>query len=453
MQNKNLMITGSPAKRIISFALPLMLGNFFQQLYNTADSLIVGNFLGSNALAAVSSAGNLIFLMIGFFQGVSAGAGVVIAHFLGARELERTRKAVHTTIAIGLMAGLFLMVFGVLATPWMLRTMHTPEAVMPDSVAYFRNFFYGAIGVVMYNTCVGILQASGDSKHPLYFLIVSSVTNVVLDLVFIMGLGMGAGAAGLATAISSLLSAMLCLRRLIFQGGEVAVNLREVRIDGGSLRRILYNGVPSGLQNSIIAISNVLIQSSINSLGPAMMSGMGTYAKIEGFAFLPITSFTMAITTYIGQNLGAGEKKRAADGARFGVRICCICAELIGIVIFAFAPAFIAAFDRTPEVIAIGTMKSRYTVMFYFMLAFSHAISAVMRGAGRSIVPMMVMLACWCILRVAILEVCLKGFHFTDIIYFIHPLTWTLSTIVFSQFYIGFLKKNSIEDTYDSVTN
>ncbi|MBQ2578198.1 MAG: oligosaccharide flippase family protein, partial [Lachnospiraceae bacterium] len=151
MQNKNLMITGSPAKRIISFALPLMLGNFFQQLYNTADSLIVGNFLGSNALAAVSSAGNLIFLMIGFFQGVSAGAGVVIAHFLGARELERTKKAVHTTIAIGFMAGLFLMVFGVIATPWMLRTMHTPEAVMPDSVAYFRNFFYGAIGVVMYN--------------------------------------------------------------------------------------------------------------------------------------------------------------------------------------------------------------------------------------------------------------------------------------------------------------
>ncbi|MCR4999890.1 MAG: MATE family efflux transporter, partial [Lachnospiraceae bacterium] len=284
MQDKNLMITGSPAKRIVAFALPLMLGNFFQQLYNTADSLIVGNFLGSTALAAVSSAGNLIFLMIGFFQGVSAGAGVVIAHFLGARELERTRKAVHTTVAIGLIAGLFLMIFGVIATPWMLRMMHTPENVMPDSVAYFRNFFYGAVGVVMYNTFVGILQASGDSKHPLYFLIISSITNVVMDLVFIVVLGMGAGGAGLATAISSLLSACLCLRRLVFSGGEVTVHLGEIGIDPKSLRRILYNGLPSGLQNSIIAISNVLIQSSINSLGADMMSGMGTYAKIEGFA-------------------------------------------------------------------------------------------------------------------------------------------------------------------------
>ena len=453
MQDKNLMITGSPAKRIVSFALPLMLGNFFQQLYNTADSLIVGNFLGSNALAAVSSAGNLIFLMIGFFQGVSAGAGVVIAHHLGAREQERTRKAVHTTVAIGLICGLFLTIFGVLATPWMLRMMHTPAEVMPESVAYFRNFFYGAIGVVLYNTFVGILQASGDSKHPLYFLIISSITNVALDLLFITVLGMGAGGAGLATAISSVMSAMLCLRRLVFDGGEVSVSIPEIRIDFLSLRRILINGVPSGLQNSIIAISNVLIQSSINSLGAAMMSGMGTYAKIEGFAFLPITSFTMAITTYIGQNLGAGERKRARDGARFGVRICCILAEIVGIVIYVYAPTFIAAFDQNPEVIAIGTMKSRYTVMFYFMLAFSHAISAVMRGAGRSIVPMGVMLACWCILRVAILEVCLKGFHYSDIIYFIHPLTWTFSTIVFTQFYIGFLKQNSVEDTYDSVTD
>lgn len=298
------MTSGSIPKQMVFFALPILLGNLFQQLYNTVDSLIVGNFLGSQALAAVSSSGNIIFLMIGFFNGVAIGAGVVISRYFGAREIERMQNAIHTTVAFGLIVSFIMTLIGVFFTPTLLRWMGTPDSVMAASVTYFKIYFLGSFGSIMYNFFVGILQAVGDSKHSLYYLIVSSVVNIVLDLFFIAVLKMGVGSAALATIISQYISAGLCLYLLLTTMGTHRIVPSKVKIHKELLGEILKYGLPSGFQNSIIGLANVVVQSNINSFGDMAMAGCGAYSKIEGFAFLPITSFTMALTTFVGQNLG-----------------------------------------------------------------------------------------------------------------------------------------------------
>lgn len=299
------MTSGSIPKQMVFFALPILLGNLFQQLYNTVDSLIVGNFLGSQALAAVSSSGNIIFLMIGFFNGVAIGAGVVISRYFGAREIERMQNAIHTTVAFGLIVSFIMTLIGVFFTPTLLRWMGTPDSVMAASITYFKIYFLGSFGSIMYNFFVGILQAVGDSKHSLYYLIVSSVVNIVLDLFFIAVLKMGVGSAALATIISQYISAGLCLYLLLTTMGTHRIVPSKVKIHKELLGEILKYGLPSGFQNSIIGLANVVVQSNINSFGDMAMAGCGAYSKIEGFAFLPITSFTMVLTTFVGQNLGA----------------------------------------------------------------------------------------------------------------------------------------------------
>ena len=314
-QGQKLMTSGSIPKQMVFFALPILLGNLFQQLYNTVDSLIVGNFLGSQALAAVSSSGNIIFLMIGFFNGVAIGAGVVISRYFGAREIERMQNAIHTTVAFGLIVSFIMTLIGVFFTPTLLRWMGTPDSVMAASVTYFKIYFLGSFGSIMYNFFVGILQAVGDSKHSLYYLIVSSVVNIVLDLFFIAVLKMGVGSAALATIISQYISAGLCLYLLLTTKGTHRIVPSKVKIHKELLGEILKYGLPSGFQNSIIGLANVVVQSNINSFGDMAMAGCGAYSKIEGFAFLPITSFTMALTTFVGQNLGARQYDRVLKGA------------------------------------------------------------------------------------------------------------------------------------------
>ena len=398
-----LMTEGSIWKKITFFAVPIFLGNLFQQMYNTADSLIVGNFLGSNALAAVSSSGNLIYLMIGFFNGIALGAGVVIARYFGARDQENVEKAVHTTVAFGIVASIVLTIVGVFFAPQILVWMQTPANVMPESTEYFRVYFMGSAGFVMYNMFVGILQAVGDSKHPLYYLILSSIINVVLDIVFITVFDMGVGGAAFATDISQVVSAVLCMIQLMRSKAEYRLNLRKIRFEWDIFKQVIQFGLPSGFQNSIIAIANVVVQSNINSFGEMAMAGCGAYSKIEGFGFLPITSFTMALTTFVSQNLGAKNYERTKKGARFGIACAMILAEVIGIIIFIAAPVFVAAFDRTPEVIVFGTERARTSALFYFLLAYSHSIAAVLRGAGKSVIPMIVMMIFWCVIRVAVL--------------------------------------------------
>ncbi len=431
-----LMTEGPIWQRIISFAIPLFWGNLFQQLYNTADSLIVGNFLGSSALAAVSSSGNLIFLLVGFFNGIAIGAGVVVAKYYGARDIPNLQKSIHTTVGFGLICGVILTIVGIIAAPQILVLMGTPEAVLPNSIIYFRIYFTGSLAFVMYNFFVGILQSVGDSKHPLIYLIISSLTNIVLDIVLIAVLGFGVGAAAFATVVSQFLSALLCLRQLLGSPEEFRLHPSKINLNPYMLRQIISYGLPAGLQNSIISLANVFVQANINQFGEMAVAGCGSYIKIQGFGFLPVTCFAMALTTFISQNLGAKEYDRAKKGAVFGVVCSISAAEVIGICIHLFAPQLLSAFSSTTEVIHYGTMQARTDTYFYFLLAFSHCMAGIMRGAGKSTVPMYVMLVCWCVIRVSYITIILKIIPDIQMIFWAYPLTWALSSIVFLLYFL-----------------
>lgn len=436
MKQGTSMCEGSIAKTIIAFAIPLFLGNLFQQLYNTADSLIVGNYLGSNALAAVSSSGNLIFLLVGFFNGIAVGAGVVIARYFGAKDYKRVHLAIHTTVALGIVSGIFLTLCGFVLAPKILELMATPKDVLPNSIIYFRVYFMGSIAFVLYNFLTGILQAVGDSRHPLYYLIISSIINVVLDLVFISGFDFGVGSAALATIISQVVSAILCVIHLTKAPKEYCLVIKDIHFDRYLLKQVISNGLPTGIQNSIIAFANVVVQSHINSFGKMAVAGCGSYSKIEGFAFLPITCFAMALTTFTSQNLGAKKYARVKKGARFGIGCSLILSELVGIVIYIYIPQLIAMFDKTDAVVRFGSMQARTVTLFYFLLAFSHCIAGILRGAGKSIVPMLVMLVCWCIIRVTYITIVVSFISKIEVIFWAYPLTWTLSSLVFLIYYL-----------------
>lgn len=429
------MTSGSIFKRMIFFALPILLGNLFQQLYNTVDSLIVGNYLWSSALAAVSSSGSLIFMLIGFLSGISSGAGVIVSRCFGAEYQDSVHRAVHTTVAFGLVAGVLMTAAGILLSPQILIWMGTPESVMPEATTYLQIYFSGSLGFVMYNIFVGVLQAIGDSRYPLYYLIISSAINLVLDILFIKIFHTGVGGAALATVISQMFSAILCLIQLLRTHDSYQLQIANIRFDSKMLRQIIHIGLPSGMQNSIIAFANVVVQSYINAFGEMAMAGYGAYSKIEGFAFLPINSFTMVMTTFVGQNLGAGQTERTKKGARFGILSTVLLAELIGIVVFLFAPQLIAAFDSTPEVIRFGVAKARTAALFYCLLAYSHSVASILRGAGKAVVPMTIMMTFWCVLRVVFLAVSIPLTHAIQMVYVVYPLTWELSSIVFFFYY------------------
>ena len=430
------MTTGSFWKRMVSFAVPVFLGNLCQQLYNAVDSVIVGKFVGKQALAAVASSGNLIFMMTGFFMGLFIGAGIVIAQYFGARNYEKVRSAVHTDIAFALCCGVLLTLLGVFFTPTILTWMRTPADVLSTSILYFRLYFLGSLATILYNAGMGILQAVGDSRSPLYYLVISSVVNVALDLLFVGAMDMGVAGAAVATVISQVVSAVLCIIKLTRSDGPYRLEIKRIGFDLPLLKKITSQGVPSGVQNSIIAIANVVVQSNINTFGSDAMAGCGSYSKVEGFVFLPITAFAMALTTFIGQNLGAGQFDRAKQGARIGILCSMAMAELIGVALFFLAPYAMRLFNDDPAVVAIGVRQSHIEALFFCFLAFAHGVSAVLRGAGRAQVPMYTMLGCWCILRVSYITLALKVWPDIATIFWAYPITWSVSCVVFLIYYL-----------------
>lgn len=432
-KNEIQLMTEGPIPRIVlRYALPIFIGYLFQQLYNTADALIVGNLVGSSALAAVSSTGSITFMAIGFFLGFSVGAGIVIARHIGAEDHAATTRAVHMTVTMGVVFSVLLTAAGVLLTPAVLRLMGTPDDVFPEANLYLRIYFGGSAGFVMYNTFVGILQAGGDSRHPLYYLIASSLLNVVLDVFFIAVFGMGVDGAAAATVISQCASALLAFRRLYRRDDSLRVRLRELGFDKRNFSEIVRYGLPTAAQNCMIDLSNMLIQSYINSFSSAAMAGIGAYSKIEGFAFLPVTAFSMAMSTFISQNIGAGAHGRVRKGADFGLLWCAVIIEAIGVITFTLSPILVAAFNRDADVIAYGVLRARVCALFYCLLGFSHVSSAVMRGLGRPVTPMLVMLICWCGVRVAVLTTVGRVYHNILLACWIYPITWALSSLVYA---------------------
>ncbi|MEE0800883.1 MAG: MATE family efflux transporter [Gemmiger sp.] len=423
---------GSVPRGMILFALPIFLSNLFQQLYNAVDSLIVGNILGGAALAAVSSSSSLIFLLTGFVNGISMGAGVLIARAYGAKDDDVLHRVVHTTVALGLAIGAVLTVVGVVLTPQILRWMGTPQDVLPNSVVYFRVYFLGSLAVVLYNMGASILQSVGDSRSPMKYLVLASLINVVLDLFLIGVVHTGVGGAALATIMSQAVSAALCFRRLGRAPEAWGVRWRQVRFDLPMLRAVIAQGVPSGVQSSVVSLANVIVQANINTFGASAMAGCGAYSRIEGFAFLPVTCFAMALATFVSQNVGAGRPDRVRQGMRFGLLCSSALAECVGAIIFLLAPVLIGAFSREPEVIAFGVRQSRTEALFYCLLAFSHCSAGILRGLGRPVVPMVVMLAVWCGLRIVYITLMLRLIPQIFVIFTAYPLTWGLTTLLFA---------------------
>ena len=433
LNDKNSMTSGSIPKKIVLFALPVFLGQLFQQLYSITDALVIGNMIDKQALAAVTSSGSLIFLLVGFFNGIFVGAGVVISRYFGAGDEEKVHKAVHTTAAFGLITGVLLTVIGIGTTPLLLRAMGTPEDVLPNSILYFRIYFVGALGFIMYNASNGIYQAVGDSRHPLYYLMISSGLTAVLDVIFVYFWGI-AGAAW-ATVIAQFCSAAISFFKLTGVKTCNRITLKDVRLDKAMLRQIVGLGLPTGVQNSVIAFANVIVQSNINSFGSAAVAGCGSYSKLEGFAFLPITSFTMALTTFIGQNLGAKEYDRAKKGARFGIITGVLLAESVGVLLYIFAPYLVMIFNRDPEVVEYGVRQMRTEALFYCLLSLSHCLAGILRGAGKSKIPMIVMLCSWCVIRIIYISIIVQYIPDINVIFWAYPLTWTISSIAFLIYY------------------
>ena len=341
----------------------------------------------------------------------------------------------HTDVAFGLCAGVVLSILGVTFSPVILRWMGTPEDVMPQSVSYFRYYFCGSVFSVSYNIFVGIHHAVGDSRHPLYYLILSTCINVVLDLLFVGVFRLGVGSAALATTISQGVSALLCCVHLMKVDAPYRLYLKKIRFHWDSLKNIIRFGLPSGVQNSVIAFANLVVQTNINSFGKAAMAGCGSYAKIEGFAFLPVTCFTQALSTFVGQNLGAKKYDRVKKGVAFGVACSCTMAELIGVVSYLFAPQLIAFFNDSPQVVEYGVRHMRTICLFYCLLALSHCIAGVMRGAGKAMVPMVTMLSCWCAIRVTYVTVALRFVNELTTVSWAYPITWTCSSIAFLVYF------------------
>ena len=429
-------LTEGPIWRsMLVFAFPVLLSNLLQLFYDTFDAWTVGYFLGDTALAAVGSSSSLIFLLVGFCNGLSMGAGVIIARHFGARNAEALQKAIHTAVAFGLTAGAIMTVLGVSFTPIILRWMGTPQDVLPLSIQYFRFYFCGAIFVVMYNMFVGILHAVGDSRHPLYFLLFSTCVNVVLDLSFVGLFRWGVWSAAVATTVSQGISALLCCIHLLRTKEVYRLHLQKTRFDLPSLKDIVRVGFPSGIQNSMISVANVFVQSSINSFGSAAMAGCGAYSKLEGFAFLPVVCFSQALSTFVGQNLGARQYSRVKKGVVLGVLCGIFMAECYGIIAYCFAPNLIRIFNDAPAVIEFGSRHMRTISLFYFLMAFSHCMAAVFRGAGKASVPMYTMLFFWCFIRIAYISLALPYCNELTTVSRAYPITWLCSSLVFLIYY------------------
>ena len=437
MKKQQITLTQGPIwKAILLFAFPIFLGQVFQQLYNTFDAWCVGYFINDNAMGAVTSSGSLIFLLVSFFNGLAMGAGVVIARYYGAKNHDAVSKSIHTAIAFGLCTGTALTIVGTTCTPTILRWMGVPMETMEYSIPYFRYYFCGAIFTVMYNIFVGIHHAVGDSKHPLYYLMCSTMVNIVLDLLFVGVLGLGVGAAALATTISQGISALLCCIHLMRSEGAAKLYLRKIRFHWKNLKEIIRYGLPSAVQNSVIALANVVVQSNIFAFGADAVNGCGAYSKLEGFAFLPVMCFSQSLSTFTGQNLGAKQHDRVKKGVGFGIACSLVMAEVVGVLSYVFAPELIGFFAKSEAAITFGTRHMQTICLFYGLLAFSHCIAGIMRGAGKATVPMFTMLLCWCVIRVSYITVAVRFVPELTTVSWAYPISWSLSSVIFLIYFL-----------------
>ena len=430
MRKSTVMTEGSIWKQLLLYSIPLILGNLFQQLYNTVDSIIVGNYIGSEALAAVGSGGSIINLLIGFCVGASAGAGVVIAQFFGAQDEEGVRKAVHTTLAIAMTAGAVMTVVGIVLVPYLLRMMGTPQEVFKQAVVYLQVYFGGILFSVIYNMSAGILNAVGNSRKSLTYLIIAAISNIFLDLFFVVVLKMGIVGVALATDISQLLSGVFILLFLIRSQEIYRVRIREIRFYKNMPSKIIKIGLPTGIQHVVISFSNVIVQSSVNSFGADAMAGFAAYLKIDGFNILPVMSFSTAATTFTGQNIGARRNDRVKKGMYLSVGMGVLYTIVTGILLMIFAPQVIGVFSDNQKVVAYGVYIMKFFCPFYWSLAILHVLAGTIRGTGHTLQPMLIILFSLCVFRVIWIGTVLPVSHQFSSIMCVYPLSWVIGMVI-----------------------
>ena len=443
-ETTNQITQGNILKQLLVFFFPILLGTFFQQLYNTADAIVVGNYVGTVALAAVGgSTGTLIGLFVNLFVGVASGTTVVIAQCYGAQDFEGVRRTVHTSVAFAVVAGAVCTVITLMAAPWALRAMGSPEEVIPSALLYLRVYAMGMVPSFVYNIGAGVLRAVGDTKRPLYFLIIACLTNIVLDVLFVIVFHWGVFGVACATVLSQLVSCMLILMLLMRSTAVFSINRAEIRLTNYSLRRVLMVGVPSAVQGNMYTIANIIIQSVINSFGTLTVAAWTAYSKVDGFFWMIMSALGISVTTFVGQNFGAQLYKRIRQSVRVGLVLGFAVAALCGGVFMAFSSTVLGWFTDSADVMAIGIRIMELTMPFYFTYICVEVLSGAIRGTGDSFLPMFISASGICLLRILWVFVALPLFPGFDTVVIVYPISWAATSVLFILSYLhgGWLRR------------
>ena len=431
------MTHGNITKHLLQFAFPLLIGNIFQQLYNTVDTVIVGNFVGKEALAAVGSTGPIINMLIALFNGLAVGATILISQYFGAHDKEKVHITVQTTMTLTFWISVVLSVIGVLLVPVLLRLMQTPADVFEPAKEYLQIFFAGLSGLIIYNMAAGILRAVGDSKRPLYFLILCTLMNTGLDLLFVAVFPWGIAGAAWATVISQFVSAILVLIVLTFEKSEFGIRWKELKINGLIAKQICKIGLPSALQMALTSFSNVFVQSYINRFGSACMAGWSSFAKIDSFASLPLMSISQAITTFVGQNIGAGQLDRAKKGTKVTVILGIIVTVIVIVPIILFAAPLIKMFNQETDVIYYGKLFIHFIMPFHIFMTINQCIAGSLRGAGATKACMFITLGSYVVFRQIYLFIAYRISPQVVPTMMAYPAGWILGMILILIYYFS----------------
>lgn len=449
---QNNILQGNIYKNIMMFFMPIWFGTFFQQLYNTADAVIVGNFVGKEALAAVGGpTSTIINLMVGFFVGLSSGASVVIAQYFGSRNIEKTNDAIHTSIAIAIAGGLLLMIIGIPFSPIFLEAMGTPEDILAYSVTYIRIYFCGSIFNLVYNIGSGVLRAMGDSRNPLFFLIIASIVNIVLDVVLVVFFDMGVMGVGIATVLSQVVSSILVIIALKKLPDEISLDYSRVKLQKGMLGEIFKIGIPSGLQSIMFSLSNIIIMSSINSFGTDTVAAWTAYGKIDAIFWMTMGSFGIATTTFVSQNFGAKNFNRMKESIKACNVLALGTAFILTAVLMIYYKPLFHIFTKDEEVIRIGADMVKIMAPAYFTFVFIENLSGAMRGVGDSIFPTIITIMGICVFRVVWIIFVLPLKNTLSVALYSYPVSWAATAIAFLIYYKfgGWFKRSYIKKGYD----
>ncbi len=438
----NSIVEGVIWKSLLAFFFPILLGTFFQQMYNTVDSVVVGNFVGKEALAAVGgSAAQILNLLIGFFTGIGSGATVVVSQYYGADDADGVHRAVHTAIAVAVLGGLMMTVLGLLCAPTMLRWMDTPPETMEDSALYLRIIFLGMIPAMIYNIGSGIQRAVGDSRRPLYFLIVCCVLNIVLDMLFVLVFRMGVAGVAIATTLAQVVSAMLVCASLGRSKDIYRLEMRRVRLDRVMTRETIRIGLPSGLQSVLFALSNILITTSINGFGTSTVAAWVALGKVDAMNWMIVGAFGVSVTTFVGQNYGARRYERVSKSMRVCMVLCEATTILFSLLAVCFSRQIFSLFTQDEEVLETSIRMLNFMVKCYWLYVPIEMISGTLRGTGNVLVPTMITALGICGIRVVWMLAVVPHWHVLESIMFSYPFSWILTSLAFVVYYLKTRKR------------